>query len=95
MIEVVREAQVDDSQSRDGRWAAVIYNNATNTFEEVIHIVMVATQCEVEEAFCEVWEADQYGKAPVHFASKEECNRVASIVSSIGVKTEVEREWSE
>jgi ATP-dependent Clp protease adapter protein ClpS len=72
---------------------ALIFNNDTNTMEEVIEILMAATHCDEEEAYLETWEADRYGKAPVHFASFEECQAVCRTLSTIGLKTEVAPEW--
>jgi ATP-dependent Clp protease adaptor protein ClpS len=73
----------------------IIFNNQTNTFDEVILALMRATGCDQAEAEIEAWEADHYGKAPVHFAKKSECEQVASVISSIGVKTEVLPEWED
>jgi len=78
-----------------GRWMVIIFNNETNSTDEVVNILMVATKCDVEEAAIEMWEAHTFGKAPVHFASKEECEDAARIISSIGVATEVAREWND
>ena len=78
-----------------GRWMVVIYNNETNSMEEVVEVLMQATACDVEEAEIEMWEAHTYGKAPVHFAAKSECDDAASIIGSIGVKTEVAKEWND
>lgn len=71
----------------------VIHNNDTNTFEEVISVVMVATGCDIQEAYIEVWDAHTYGKSAVHFADHEECNLAANIIRSIGVHAEVKQEW--
>lgn len=56
-------------------------------------MLMLATGCGFDEAYCEMWEAHTFGKAPVHFASENECRQAAETISSIGVKTEVRREW--
>ena len=76
-----------------GRYAAIIFNNDGNSFDEVIDIIMIATSCNLDEARIETWEAHTYGEAAVHFASEVECLRVASTISSIGVRTEVRKEW--
>jgi ATP-dependent Clp protease adaptor protein ClpS len=73
----------------------LIYNNETNSMEEVVEVLMIATQCDYEEAVIEMWEAHTFGKAPVHFASKSECEEAAHIISSVGVKTEVAKEWND
>ena len=73
----------------------VIYNNETNSMDEVIEILIIATGCDQEEAAIEMWEAHTFGKAPVHFATKPECETAATIISSIGIKTEVAKEWND
>lgn len=78
-----------------GRWMVIIYNNETNSMEEVVEILVRATGCDFDEAEIEMWEAHTFGKAPVHFSTKAECEDAASIISSIGVKTEVAREWND
>lgn len=78
-----------------GRWMVIIFNNPVNTVDEVIFTLMAATGCDEQEASIETWEAHNFGKAPVHFASQQECLEVASIISNIGVKTEVAPEWND
>ena len=75
------------------RWMVVIYNNETNTMEEVLSILMEATGCSSDEAYIETWEAHTYGKASVHFDSREECSRVSVLIQRIGVRTDVAPEW--
>lgn len=70
----------------------VVYNNDYNTYEEVMMILMIATQCSVEEATIETWEVDHLGKSNVHFADKEECESVAHIIRQIGIEVEVKSE---
>jgi ATP-dependent Clp protease adaptor protein ClpS len=70
-----------------------IYNNDHTAYEVVVFTLMVATGCDEREAQIETWEAHHYGKAAVHFASQKECEEVAAIISSIGVRTEVTPEW--
>ena len=78
-----------------GRWMVVIYNNDYNSVEEVIDVLVQATGCNVQEAEIETWEAHTYGKAPVHFSTKAECENAAAVISRIGVKTEVAPEWED
>lgn len=73
----------------------VIFNNDTTSFEAVVQVLMAATRCTQEEAEIETWEAHTYGKAPVHFASQQECEEVATVIQRIGVKTEVCPEWDD
>lgn len=73
----------------------IIYDNDFNTDDEVLAILMRATGCSLQEASIEIWEAEHFGKAPVHFSSRGECEIVAAMISSIGVQTQVRREWDE
>ena len=88
--------RIDDGATSFGkRWMVTIFNNETNSMEEVVDILMQATGCDLEEASIEMWEAHHFGKAPVHFADRLTCLEVASVISTIGVKTEVEPEWQD
>jgi ATP-dependent Clp protease adapter protein ClpS len=89
------QPEVLDPRTGSGRWMVVIYNNETTSFEDVIAILMTATGCGSQEAYMETWEAHHYGKAPVHFSSQKECEVVAAMIASIGVRTQVRREWDE
>ena len=71
----------------------VIRNNDANTFDEVISILMSATGCTIDEASIEAWEAHTFGRASVHFSSKQDCSAAAAIIRAIGVATEVVPEW--
>lgn len=73
----------------------LICNNNYNSFDEVVAVLQLATHCSLEEAHIEAWEAHTYGKAPCHFDSQAECERVARIIQKIGVVTEVCLEWGE
>ncbi|MEI7987107.1 MAG: ATP-dependent Clp protease adaptor ClpS [Armatimonadota bacterium] len=78
-----------------GRWMTVIFNDDHTPMDLVVLTIMVATRCDTTEAEIETWEAHTYGKAPIHFASEAECNQVASVIRTIGVKTEVCLEWED
>lgn len=75
-----------------GGFVVTVYNNDYNTYDEVMMILMAATQCDAEEAYMETWEIDHLGKSRVHFADEEECHRVAAIISQIGIQVEVSSE---
>ncbi|RYG39752.1 hypothetical protein EON79_23810 [bacterium] len=78
-----------------GRWMTLIYDNDTNSIDEVMMILMIATGCDEDEAFMEMWEAHTFGKASCHFGTQEECAQVAEVISGIGVQTEVVPEWED
>ena len=71
----------------------IIRNNDTNTEDEVIAVLVAATGCSIEEATMETWEAHTFGRANVHFASKDECSLAAAIIQKVGVGTDVLPEW--
>lgn len=81
-----REASTQDSRG-DG-WEVMVYNNDTNTYEEVIMVLMLATDCDVEEAYIEAWEIDHYGKCVVHLADESDCRSAAEIIATIGIQVE-------
>ncbi|HRK23237.1 MAG TPA: ATP-dependent Clp protease adaptor ClpS [Fimbriimonadaceae bacterium] len=89
------QPEVLDNGVGTGRWMVVIYNNDVTTFDEVIAILMRSTGCSLQEASIEAWEAHHFGRAPVHFSSRNECEIIAAMISSIGVQTQVRREWDE
>lgn len=95
MSQSALQPELQNSGVGQGRWMVVIFNNDHNTVEEVILTLMAATKCTVEEAEIETWEAHTYGKAPVHFAGREECTDAAALISGIGVRTHVCREWDD
>lgn len=69
-------------------WIVIVYDNETNTYEEVMVILMLATGCGEEEAYVEAWEVDHYGKCVVHRAAGDECRTVAEVVATIGIRAE-------
>jgi ATP-dependent Clp protease adaptor protein ClpS len=75
------------------RWMVKIFNNDHNSFDEVIAVLMAATGCDIQEAHMEAWEAHHLGQTPVHFDGEGRCKEVAGIISGVGVRTEVCREW--
>ena len=77
------------------RFMTVIYNNDYTPQDVVLLVLMRATGCSTEEAYMEMWEAEHYGKASVHFADEKECRRVATIIEGVGVKATVEPEWDD
>ncbi|MBL8087678.1 MAG: ATP-dependent Clp protease adaptor ClpS [Chthonomonas sp.] len=77
------------------RWMVTIFNNSYNSADEVVRILMEATACTLEEAAIETWEAHTYGQAPVHFESREVCEKVARVINRIGVVTEVGPEFDD
>ncbi|MCS6777133.1 MAG: ATP-dependent Clp protease adaptor ClpS [Chloroherpetonaceae bacterium] len=78
----------DDIGTRS-HYIVVVYDNDYNTFDEVILILMKATACSLQEAQIETWEIHHLGKSVVHYGSKPECERVARVIRTIGIRVEV------
>ncbi|MBS1717811.1 MAG: ATP-dependent Clp protease adaptor ClpS [Armatimonadetes bacterium] len=89
------EPEVIATPKTSGRYMVTIFNNDDNSIEEVVGILMEATRCSQQEAAMETWEAHHFGKAPVHFASRQECEKIALKISTIGVATSVDPEWKD
>jgi len=89
------EPEIVESGPNTGRWAVMIFNNEYNTVLEIIEVLMRSTGCTPHEAFTEMWEAHNFGKAFVHFAEKNECEIVAAMIASIGCRTLVRPEWED
>lgn len=95
MPSILLQPEVVESGAIHGRWMVVIYNNQVNSLDEVIEVLMRSTGCSLKEASIETWEAHHYGQASVHFADRDECEVVAVMISSIGVRTQVRPEWDD
>lgn len=78
-----------------GGYIVTVYNNEENTYDEVMMILMIATQCDADEAYMETWEIDNLGKSVVHRASEKSCQDVADVISTIGIEATVSEEWSD
>ena len=91
---VVRPEQTerDESTNDSSGYIVVVYDNDHNTIDQVIHILMVATACTQDEAELETWEVHHLGKSVVHHSGREECERVAGTIRTIGIRVEVVEE---
>jgi ATP-dependent Clp protease adapter protein ClpS len=71
-------------------YIVIVFNNETNTVEEVIGILQKATGCSREEAQMETWEIHFTGRSVVHHGDRSECERAAAIIATIGIRVAVE-----
>ncbi|MBA3725224.1 MAG: ATP-dependent Clp protease adaptor ClpS [Armatimonadetes bacterium] len=53
---------LDHDQGFRGGHVTSIFNNDTNSFDEVVAVLMMATSCTIEEAQIETWEAHTFGR---------------------------------
>lgn len=75
-----------------GGWVVTVYDNDFNTVDEVMAVLLIATECTPDEAYIETWEVHNLGASVVHHSSEEECRRVAAIIATIGIRVEVSEE---
>ena len=76
----------EEQQSSKGDWVVRVFNNDSNTYDEVIEILMAATGCDAQEAYMEAWEIDHLGSSVVHFGAQKECKDAAGIIATIGIR---------
>ena len=90
---ILEDPHIDESaQTHKDRWVVRVFNNETNTYDEVITILMIATHCTEEEAFIETWEIDHLGSSVVHHGNEGECETVGDVIRTIGITVEVSQE---
>jgi ATP-dependent Clp protease adapter protein ClpS len=80
------EIAPDSTDNGGGNWIVTVYDNDKNTWEEVIVILMIATECAYEEAEMETWEVHHLGRSVVHRASESKCKQVAEVIATIGIR---------
>ena len=86
---VLPETELQKTGTGDDRnWVVIVFDNDHNTWEQVISILMLATECTLEEAEMETWEVHHLGKSLVHHGSEAECEKVAEIIRTIGIRVE-------
>ncbi len=85
------DVSAGDTSTGDG-WIVTVFDNDTNTVEEVVEILIKATSCTLAEAEMETWEVHHLGKSVVHYGQETECKRTATVISEIGIRVEVSQE---
>ncbi len=83
---------VETTGQGDQEWIVIVFDNDVNTIDEVIHILMVATGCDLQEAQIETWEVHNLGKSVVHHSDQRECEQVAAVIAQIGIEVRVSQE---
>jgi hypothetical protein len=91
---VIEETEIRGTGAgeRTDGWIVTVFDNESNTYEEVMAILMIATRCSADEAYMETWEIDHLGKSVVHAGSRETCSSVAEVIGTIGISVEVSQE---
>lgn len=91
-IQLLPQHLQDQSDVGADHSIVIVYDNDRNTFEEVIDVLLRATGCSLHEAQMETWEVHHLGKSVVHHAAADECERVAAVIRTIGIRVEVRAE---
>jgi ATP-dependent Clp protease adaptor protein ClpS len=86
---ILRDLESIGQDSPEPGWQVVVYDTDTNTYEEVMTVLIIATGCDAEEAYMEAWEIDHLGHSIVHAASEEECRAAAEVIKTISIPVEV------
>lgn len=75
----------------DGGWVVILYNCDCHTFEDVEGILQIATKCTRDVAEFFAWKVHLDGRAIVFRSGRAECERVASIIGSVGLQVETDQ----
>lgn len=89
--EILDRPDIGDTQGGHG-WIVTVYDNDRNTVDQVVAILIRATGCSQEEAEMETWEVHYLGRSTVHHGGQEECERVAGVIRTIGIRVTVTEE---
>lgn len=90
---IERPEILEDGPGTGGRhWIVTVYDNDYNTVDQVIAVLMLATQCARDEAVMETWEIHNLGRSVVHHGAEDDCQRVSEIIAKIGIRVEVSAE---
>lgn len=73
-------------EQKDKGWIVTVYDNPYNTYLEVMTILMLATNCDAEEAEIETWEIGNLGQSVVHRDNDQACQEAAKIIATIGIR---------
>ncbi len=70
-----------------GDHVVVIFNNDHTPFEVVVHVLMLATACGLQEAYTKTMEAHLSGSSIVYAGPEEDCQATAGVIERAGVRT--------
>ena len=68
----------------------ILYNDDFHVFDDVVIWVKTATGKTIDEAYSITLEAHMNGRAICFSGDKDSCNRVANILSGVGLIVEVD-----
>lgn len=88
--EVAPVEEVDVGEEVQTPWRVILYDDDIHTFDEVIHQLVKATACSVEQAEKHAWTVHTTGKDCVYTGEFFECFRVQGVLREIQLVTEIE-----
>src|SRR5690349_11136588 len=91
-IQLLPDIAIGIPGTGDDDFIVIVFDNPVNSFDEVEDILRLATGCSKREAEIETWEVHHLGKSVVHHGASDECERVASVIRTIGINVEVRME---
>jgi ATP-dependent Clp protease adapter protein ClpS len=80
-IETIDEERV----ALEPPWITTLHNCDCHTFEQVVRQLMKAIGCSESEGWEIAWQVHNTGKAVIKVGTREECQRVATILREIGL----------
>lgn len=75
----------------DTPWQIIIHNNNHNSFDEVIEVLVKATECTVEKAAYYAHTVHTCGSCVVYQKDREQCELRAKVIEEIGLETTVQQ----
>lgn len=82
---------IRDGVSINGPWIVILYNCDCHSFDDVAETLVKAIECTIDEAYAIAFRVHTEGRAIVFSGSFEECERVASVISTAKLQVETDR----
>lgn len=86
-VETEEQTEVEDTV--DTPWRLILFDDDIHTFDEVIHQLIKALRCSLEEAKEMTFKVHNDGKALVYEGAFEECLKINSVLQEIQLITEI------
>ncbi|HEY3283273.1 MAG TPA: ATP-dependent Clp protease adaptor ClpS [Armatimonadota bacterium] len=90
-VQVNAQPKEDTTPKLATPWVVVLYNCDCHTFDDVILQLQKATGCSLQEAELIAEEAHMLGRAIAFSGEADDCERVATVLRSIGLQVETGR----
>lgn len=85
----VRPESAEQRPDPPGEYRVVIIDNDTNTYEEVIHICMLALGIDYEDGYQIAVAVDHNGHCAVYEGPEAEAREIADVIRQIGIEVRV------